>query len=140
MYHCAWRNMNRINEMLKETKKKHGVALAWLIFIAGAATLWSVQGHSQAQIAEAQTEGQTFHPLPLEELRLFSEVFGKIKSDYVDEIDDVTLLRYAIQGMLNGLDPHSIFLEPEDLKKITSTTAGKFGGLGIENNLTKRGS
>ena len=71
-------------------------------------------------------------PLPLEDLQVFSEVFGKIKSEYVDQIDDKTLLRDAIQGMLNGLDPHSAFLDPEDFEEIRISTDGKFGGLGIE--------
>ena len=71
-------------------------------------------------------------PLPLEDLQMFSEVFGKIKSEYVDQVDDATLLRNAIRGMLSGLDPHSAFLEPEDFEEIKISTDGKFGGLGIE--------
>ncbi len=70
--------------------------------------------------------------LPLEELRVFAEVFGKIKSEYVDEVSDVELLRNAIQGMLSGLDPHSILLEPEEFREVKISTEGKFGGLGIE--------
>ena len=70
--------------------------------------------------------------LPLEGLRVFSEVFGKIKSEYVDQVDDSTLLRGAIHGMVRELDPHSSFLEPEDLKDLRIATDGKFGGLGIE--------
>ena len=50
--------------------------------------------------------------LPLEDLRVFAEVFGKIKSEYVDNTDDETLLQHAIGGMLAGLDPHSTFLDP----------------------------
>ncbi len=71
-------------------------------------------------------------PLPLDELQVFAEVFGKIKNEYVDEASDVDLLRDAIQGMLNGLDPHSTFLEPEAFKEVRISTEGKFGGLGIE--------
>ena len=70
--------------------------------------------------------------LPLEELQVFAEVFGKIKSEYVDEVSDVELLRNAIQGMLGGLDPHSILLEPEEFREVRISTEGKFGGLGIE--------
>ena len=70
--------------------------------------------------------------LPLEELQVFAEVFGKIKSEYVDETSDVDLLRNAIQGMLSGLDPHSTFLEPEAFREVRISTEGKFGGLGIE--------
>ncbi len=70
--------------------------------------------------------------LPLGDLRIFSEVFGKIKSEYVDPVDDSTLLKGAIHGMVRELDPHSSFLEPEELKELRITTDGKFGGLGIE--------
>jgi carboxyl-terminal processing protease len=79
-----------------------------------------------------QAQDQAPNSLPLEELQVFSEVFGKIKSEYVDRVDDTSLLRDAIQGMLAGLDPHSTFLEPEDFEEIKISTDGKFGGLGIE--------
>jgi carboxyl-terminal processing protease len=75
---------------------------------------------------------QNAESLPLEDLQVFSEVFGKIKSEYVDEVDDATLLRDAIEGMLAGLDPHSAFLDPDDFDEIRISTDGKFGGLGIE--------
>ena len=79
-----------------------------------------------------QARAQSGESLPLDELQVFSEVFGKIKSEYVDEVDDATLLKNAIKGMLSGLDPHSTFLDPDDFKEIKITTDGKFGGLGIE--------
>ena len=71
-------------------------------------------------------------PLPLDELRLFTEVFGKIKSAYVDKADDETLLRDAIQGMLAGLDPHSFFLDAEAFREMRMSSEGKFNGLGLE--------
>ena len=71
-------------------------------------------------------------PLPLEELRAFTEVFGKIKSEYVDQVDDATLLQDAIEGMLAGLDPHSALLDPEAFQEMRISTEGKFGGIGIE--------
>ncbi len=71
-------------------------------------------------------------PLPLEELRTFTDIFAKIKSDYVEKVDDKTLLNSAIHGMLSGLDPHSAYLEPEDYKQLRQGTTGEFGGLGIE--------
>ncbi len=70
--------------------------------------------------------------LPVEELRTFTEVFAKIKSDYVEPVDDRTLLENAIRGMLTGLDPHSTYLDPEGYKELQVGTTGKFGGLGIE--------
>ncbi len=71
-------------------------------------------------------------PLPLEELRTFTEVFGKIKSDYVEPTEDPDLLESAIKGMLSGLDPHSAYLDPEAYKELRVGTSGEFGGLGIE--------
>ncbi len=78
---------------------------------------------------EAAKQVQT---LPVEELRTFTEVFSRIKSDYVEAVDDKKLLQDAIQGMLAGLDPHSSYLEPEGYKEIRVGTEGEFGGLGIE--------
>jgi carboxyl-terminal processing protease len=70
--------------------------------------------------------------LPLKELRSFAEIFGRIKSDYVEEISDRELLEYAIRGMLTGLDPHSSYLNAEEYQELRVGTSGKFGGLGIE--------
>ena len=70
--------------------------------------------------------------LPLSELRNFTEVFARIKKDYVEEVSDKTLLENAIRGMLSGLDPHSSYLDPEHFKELQVGTTGEFGGLGIE--------
>ncbi|MFQ5760058.1 MAG: S41 family peptidase [Acidiferrobacterales bacterium] len=70
--------------------------------------------------------------LPLEELRTFTEVYSKIKSDYVEDVDDKKLLEDAITGMLAGLDPHSSYLDPQGFKEVRIGTEGQFGGLGIE--------
>ncbi len=75
---------------------------------------------------------QAEHHLPLDELRVFTSVYGKIKQHYVDQMDDATLIDNAIQGMVNGLDPHSSYLKPEDHDDLKVSTTGKFGGLGIE--------
>ena len=70
--------------------------------------------------------------IPLDDLRAFTDVFAKIKSDYVEEVDDKTLLEYAISGMLSNLDPHSNYLDAEAYKELQVGTTGEFGGLGIE--------
>lgn len=75
---------------------------------------------------------QSAQPLPLEELQNFTEVFGKIKGEYVEEVEDKQLLKDAIQGMLAGLDPHSSYLDQESFKEMRIGTEGQFGGLGIE--------
>lgn len=70
--------------------------------------------------------------LPLEDLRTFVEVMDRIKTAYVEPIDDKTLLENAIKGMLSNLDPHSAYLEPEAFNELQESTSGEFGGLGIE--------
>ncbi len=71
-------------------------------------------------------------PLPLEEIRVFTEVFDRIRQDYVEEVSDEQLLEDAIRGMLAGLDPHSTYLEPNAFSELQTHTSGEFGGLGIE--------
>lgn len=72
------------------------------------------------------------HPLPLDELRQFSNVFAAIKSNYVEEVTDQDLIKSAISGMLTELDPHSAYLDAEAFKEMRTSTQGQFGGLGIE--------
>ena len=82
-------------------------------------------------LAEKKVES-TSSGLPLNELRNFSDIFARIKSDYVEEVDDKTLLENAIRGMLTGLDPHSSYLDAEQYQELKIGTTGKFGGLGIQ--------
>ena len=71
-------------------------------------------------------------PLPVDELRSFAEVFGAIKSGYVEDVADKKLINEAINGMLSGLDPHSAYLDQEAFRELQVGTQGEFGGLGIE--------
>ncbi len=71
-------------------------------------------------------------PLPLDELRQFSDVFGAIKANYVETVEDKKLITEAISGMLSGLDPHSAYLDAEAFRELQVGTQGEFGGLGIE--------
>ena len=70
--------------------------------------------------------------LPFEDLRTFTDVYARIKKDYVVEVDDSDLLKNAIRGMLSGLDSHSSFLDAEQFRELQIGTTGEFGGLGIE--------
>jgi carboxyl-terminal processing protease len=70
--------------------------------------------------------------LPLDELRTFADVYNQIRTGYVEEIDDSTLLEYAIQGMLMGLDPHSAYLTKDAFQDLQDNTSGEFTGLGLE--------
>ena len=71
-------------------------------------------------------------PLPLEELRQFTDVFGAIKANYVEPVEDKKLITEAISGMLSGLDPHSAYLDADAFRELQVGTQGEFGGLGIE--------
>jgi len=79
-------------------------------------------------IADRTTRG----PLPVDELRAFTEVFGAIKQNYVEPVEDKKLITEAINGMLAGLDPHSAYLDADAFKELQVGTQGQFGGLGIE--------
>ncbi len=70
--------------------------------------------------------------LPYEDLRTFTEIFGRIKRDYVEPVSDKKLLEDAVRGMLSGLDPHSAYLVAEEYQELKEGTTGQFGGLGIE--------
>ncbi|MFD2191384.1 S41 family peptidase [Pistricoccus aurantiacus] len=81
---------------------------------------------------QAQTESVISNDLPIEDVQTFAEVFERIKRAYVDDVDDATLLRNAMRGMLGELDPHSAYLDQEDFDSLRESTEGEFGGIGIE--------
>lgn len=83
-------------------------------------------------LAERDEPKEALAPLPLNELRSFTEVFSRIKTDYVEPVEDKKLLEDAVQGMLAGLDPHSAYLDADSFKDMRVETEGQFGGLGIE--------
>lgn len=103
------------------TKLKN-IGLIGLGMIAGVGA--SMQFSAQAQRSAGN--------LPLEELRQLSDVFGLIKSDYVEAIEDKKLLTEAITGMVASLDPHSAYLDKKAFRELSENTQGKFVGLGIE--------
>ncbi|WP_340120663.1 S41 family peptidase [Methylobacter svalbardensis] len=84
---------------------------------------------AEQEIVEPMAETEV---LPYEELRTFTEIFGRIKRDYVEPVSDKKLLEDAIRGMLSGLDPHSAYLVADEYQQLKEGTTGQFGGLGIE--------
>lgn len=102
-------------------------ALALSFALLGAAPLLPAAEHAAAQPAAV---GKA--TLPLDELRTFAEVLDRIKTAYVEPVDDKTLLENAIKGMLSNLDPHSAYLDPQEFQELQESTSGEFGGLGIE--------
>ena len=86
---------------------------------------------SSVSVADDENYSPLDSPSFFEGLNTFTAVFSQIKQMYVDEVDDETLFNNAIRGLIEGLDPHSSFLEPVDQSKVSESTMGKFGGLGI---------
>ena len=82
--------------------------------------------------AQTTEPAQQSEELPLTDIRAFTEVFHKIKRDYVETVSDKELMENAIRGMLAGLDPHSSYLDAEDYRGLQEGTTGEFGGLGLE--------
>lgn len=85
-------------------------------------------GHS----VYALKDDQTSLDIPFESLQAFTDVFSRVKSDYVEGVDDKKLIEDAIRGMLSGLDPHSAFMNTAEFNELKVGTTGQFGGLGIE--------
>lgn len=83
-------------------------------------------------LATRDEGNQATEKLPLEQLRTFTDVYSRIKENYVEEVEDEKLLEFAIRGMLTGLDPHSAYLDEQEFKELRIGTEGEFGGLGIE--------
>ena len=86
---------------------------------------------SGSSLADTENYSPLDSPDFFEGLNTFTAVYSQIKQLYVDEIDDETMFKNAIKGMVEGLDPHSIFLDPEDQSDLSESTMGRFGGLGI---------
>ena len=102
-------------------KIKNIILLLTLMFLAGSLLIIKDNNAYAAKTS-----------LPLNQLQAFSEVYLKIKQNYVQDISDKELFDNAIKGMLEGLDPHSTFLNEKDFKDLQIGTKGEFGGLGIE--------
>ena len=90
--------------------------------LAGALTTVSLQTVARNTLA----------PLPLEELQQLAAVFGMVKSDYVEPVDEKKLITDAISGMVSSLDPHSQYFDKKSFKEFKEGTSGKFVGVGIE--------
>jgi carboxyl-terminal processing protease len=109
---------------MRKTLKNFG--LIGIGVVAGVAASMQFSAFAQQGAPGAGT------PLPLDELRQLAEVYGLIKSDYVEKVDDKKLLSDAIAGMVASLDPHSTYLDQKDFAEMREEVAGKFVGVGIE--------
>ena len=106
--------------------RKATYLIAGAIFVAAAVLGLSRQSFFAGSPAQAQAS-ETYR-----QLNLFGEIFERILADYVDEVDEATLIQAAIAGMVQSLDPHSSYLVPDAFMDMQFTTRGEFGGLGIE--------
>ena len=86
---------------------------------------------SSSSLADDENYSPLDSPDFFEGLNTFTAVYSQIKQLYIDEIDDEIMFKNAIKGMVEGLDPHSSFLDPEDQSDLSESTMGKFGGVGI---------
>lgn len=113
--------------------------VVWTMSAQGLAQTPEVTGDTVQQKVDEDKELKTLDeeerkktPLPLAQIKAFAEIFTRIKRNYVTEVSDETLLEYAVEGMLTGLDPHSVYLKGERYKDLNEGTTGRFGGLGLE--------
>ncbi len=93
--------------------------------------LWQVTAIAETEENSEEQTNKT-SVLPLEDLRVFTKAYEHIRGAYIEDIDDKTLLEYAIKGMLSELDPHSSYLDASTFDDLQVNTRGEFGGLGIE--------
>lgn len=120
---------NRRFGVLRRMLKKKAVVVLSLGVILGFGIGISSAVLAGKDKADVVIDSET---LPYEDLRTFTEIFGRIKRDYVEPVSDKKLLEDAIRGMLSGLDPHSAYLIGEEYQELKEGTTGQFGGLGIE--------
>ena len=90
--------------------------------LVGVAASFQLSAHAQ----------KTGAPLPLDELRQLADVYGLIKTDYVEPVEDKKLLSEAIGGMVASLDPHSVYLDQKAFRDMREAVQGKFVGVGVE--------
>ncbi len=100
--------------------------------IAGFMALGAVAGALATMQLQAVARTGSLAPLPLEEVQQLAAVFGIVKSDYVESVDEKKLITDAISGMVAGLDPHSQYFDKKTFKEFREGTSGRFVGVGIE--------
>jgi carboxyl-terminal processing protease len=117
-----------------------GIAIGAIISLSLGRAVWAGDAsgtrppaeHSAPAHARADTGKNNGQGLPLAELRTFVTILNEVKQGYVEKVSDKTLLQNAIRGMVDGLDPHSAYLDKAEFRDLSISTSGKFGGLGIK--------
>ena len=106
---------------------------------SGLVSLGAIAGIAISMQFSALAQKPVEPGMPLEELRQLADVYGLIKSDYVEKVEDKKLLTEAISGMVASLDPHSAYLDKKAYSELREGTEGKFVGLGIEIAVSEEG-
>jgi carboxyl-terminal processing protease len=99
-----------------------------LLLTAVQTSLWAQESEPAPEPEPAPAAAQ----LSLDDLRTFTDVFRQIRENYVETVDDKTLMDSAIRGMLSDLDPHSSFLTEEEFRNLNNASRGQYGGIGVE--------
>lgn len=107
------------------------MAMGYKLKISGWIALGVVAG-ALTTVSLQTVARNTLAPLPLEELQQLAAVFGMVKSDYVEPVDEKKMITDAISGMVSSLDPHSQYFDKKSFKEFREGTSGKFVGVGIE--------
>jgi carboxyl-terminal processing protease len=107
----------------RASKLPAAIALCAALILGASLSLNQVRAEKESTVSET---------LPWEDARLLAEVLEHVRRDYVDRVDDRTLIENAIRGMVSALDPHSSFLDNEEYDEIRISTTGNYSGVGIE--------
>lgn len=112
---------------------RFGKTIALLTILATAVT---VADEAKNEISTGQgaglETGVTKAQLSLDDLRTFTDVFNQVRLNFIEDSDDHTLLNAAIRGMLSELDPHSSYMEPDEYRKMSDNSRGRYSGIGVE--------
>jgi len=109
--------------------KKLSIFSSALVFLAGVSC---VQAQATESTAPGETTSGQASQLTLDDLRTFTDVFNQARRNYVEDVDDKTLLDAAIRGMLLELDPHSSYLPAKEYEDLNDAAEGRYSGIGIE--------
>ncbi|MFC1696426.1 S41 family peptidase [Pseudomonadota bacterium] len=113
-------------------KMKRQNCIRFSVFLASIACVPLVFGQQNNPESPGERQPGQAAQLTLDDLRTFTDVFNQARKNYVEEVDDKTLLEAAIKGMLTELDPHSSYLPAKSLEELNDASLGRYSGIGID--------
>jgi carboxyl-terminal processing protease len=123
------RSPHHTDQMKNMTRYCKSVLSAALLSISCCSLVYAQSASEPAPVEQAP--GQAAQ-LTLDDLRTFTDIFNQARKNYVEQVDDQTLLNAAIRGMLHELDPHSSYLPAKELEQLNDSALGRYSGIGIE--------